>query len=208
MTNFADINSRLRDLLEDSAAQRFSQELLTAAFRQALEEINLCLPPILSAEFDVTAGSRELNLSGLEPCRYLISLSFIRPGGAARDLVAGANFSYRLRDGTPVVDFIGVAVPRAGERLLVCYASGYTIAGFDGGTATTLPAVLESALVNGAAAQACLLRAGNLVERYGRNPDDSARMLEAGRLWRGTFERELNGVKALQEFGFPRGFDL
>ena len=50
MTNFADINSRLRDLLEDSAAQRFSQELLTAAFRQALEEINLCLPPILSAE--------------------------------------------------------------------------------------------------------------------------------------------------------------
>ena len=38
MTNIVTIKARLRSLLEDNDAQRFSDELLSAALHQALEE--------------------------------------------------------------------------------------------------------------------------------------------------------------------------
>ena len=208
MTNIVTIKARLRSLLEDNDAQRFSDELLSAALHQALEEINQRLPRILNTEVALTEDGRDQTLSTISGCRYLISLTLLQANGAARELAAGCSFTYRLQDGTPALHFLGSAIPRAGDRLHLSYASGYTIAGFEDQALTTLPEMLTMALVSGAAAHACLLRAGSLVERYGSNPKDSARMLEIGKLWRGTFERDLNGVKTLQEFGYPPGFVL
>lgn len=208
MTKLDDINTRLRDLLEDSAANRFSDDLLATALRQALDEINQRLPRILSAAFTVTTSGRDQSLAALTDCRYIISVTIPEESGSAQELEPETCFTYMLVNGTPTLHFLGSYLPVAGERLLICYTAGYTIEGFESQLTTTLPAALDGALVNGAAAQACILHAGNLVGRYGSDTQESARLMEIGQLWRGTFENTLNGLKVMQEFGFPPGFAL
>lgn len=208
MTKYEDINDRLRCLLEDSAAQRFSEDLLIAATRQALAEIEQRLPRVLSAGFTVTTSGRDQSLSTLSDCRYLISVTVPEENGAACELQPDTRFTYLLVDGTPTLHFLGSYIPASGDRFIIRYTTGYTIEGLDDEPATTLPVALEGALVDGAAAQACLLRAGSLVGRYGSDAHESVRLLGVSQLWRETFERALNGFKVLQEFGFPPGFVL
>lgn len=78
----------------------------------------------------------------------------------------------------------------------------------DGAAETSLPAAYESAVVNGAAGHACLLHATRLVESYGARSNESPRLIEISRLRLDGFERTLNSLKVLQEFGFPPGFAL
>ncbi len=208
MTKIDDINTRLRDLLEDSSGQRFSGDLLNVALRQSLDEINQRLPHILSTEFTVTSGGRDQSLAALNDCRYIISVTVPEENGATRELEPETCFTYLLVNGTPTLHFLGTYLPAAGDSFRICYCAGYTVEGFEGQLTTTLPAALEGALVDGAAAQACLLRAGSVVGRYGSDAQESSRLVEIAQLWRGTFERTLNSLKVLQDFGFPPGFTL
>jgi hypothetical protein len=52
------------------------------------------------------------------------------------------------------------------------------------------------------------LRAGSLVEAYGSRPAEVAQLLETSRLWMELFSRGLDGLKVLQDFGYPPGFAL
>lgn len=208
MTKFDDINARLRDLLEDSAAQRFSQDLLNAATRQALQEVEQRLPRVLSTEFTVTNAGRDQPLIVLSDCRFIISVAVPEESGTTRELQPETCFTYQLVNGTPTLHFLGSYIPVPGDRFIILYTAGYTIEGLDDELTSSLPEALESPLVDGAAAQACLLRAGSLVGRYGSDPRESARLMGISQLWRTTFERALNGLKVLQEFGFPPGFTL
>ena len=134
----------------------------------------------------------------------------LRPGASAgtRELQPETCFTYLLLEGTPTLHFLGGYIPAAGDCLTIHYTTGYAIEGLDEELSSTLPEALEGALVDGAAAQACLLRAGSLVGRYGSDPRESARLMGISQLWRATFERTLNGLKVMQEFGFPPGFAL
>lgn len=208
MTKLADINTQLRSLLEDSEVKRFSDNLLGVALGQALDEINQRLPRILSAQHTVTVGGRDQLLSTLTDCRYIVSVAIPEDGGSSRELEPETCFTYLLSSGVPTLHFLGTQIPAAGDRFTIRYTAGYTIEGFTGQLTTTLPSALENALVNGAAAQACFLRAGSLVEHYGSHGNESSHLMEIGSLWRATFERTLNGLKVLQEFGFPPGFPL
>lgn len=208
MTKYTDINTRTRALLEDSAKTRFSDDLLAAAIRQALDEIEQRLPRLCLTEFIVTSAGREQTLTGISDCRYIISVTVPEDSGDTRELQPETGFTYLLPGGTPTLHFLGSTIPAAGERFLIVYAAGYTLEGFEDALTTSLPAELEGALVDGAAAQACLLRAGSLVGRYGSDPRESARLMGISQLWRATFERALNGFKVMQEFGFPPGFAL
>ncbi|HNR01588.1 MAG TPA: hypothetical protein PKK59_03550 [Anaerolineaceae bacterium] len=208
MTKYDDINARVRALLEDGAAQRFSADLLAAAMRQALEEMEQRLPRVLSSEFTVISSGREQALLTIDDCRYIISVTTPGDNGAASELQPETCFTYVLLNGTPTLHFLGAYIPAAGDGLTLHYTAGYTIEGLDDALDTTLPSTLEGALVDGAAAQACLLRAGSLVGRYGSDPRESSRLMAIGQLWRATFERALNGLKLMQDFGFPPGFPL
>lgn len=203
MSKFTDLETRIRAVLEDQDTLRFSGPLLAAALRRALDDVDLQLPHIAELEVTATDASRDLALSGLAGCRYIIDITVEH-----RLLEPEANFTYFLKDGVPTLHFNGGYFPQAGDIFLVRYASGYTIEGFEGEGTTTLPAAFESALVNGTAAEACFLRAGSLAERYGTRPADPARLMEIGHLWRQTFVRSLSGLKAIQDFGFPPGFAL
>jgi hypothetical protein len=208
MAKIDDINNRVRVLLDDGGATRFSEDLLGLALGQALETINQRLPRILNAEHTVTLAGREQSLPALSGCRYLINVTLLLADGTSRAYEPESCFTYVLNDGTPTLHFLGSHIPAVDERFEVQYCAGYTIEGFDGASATTLLEELEDALVQGCAARACVLRSGSLVEGYGRSGDESARLLEMGHQWERDFERALNGLKTLQEFGFPPGFAL
>lgn len=208
MSKFEDLEARVRALLEDESAKRFSTSLLAAALRRALDDIDLQLPGIRDLEVSVTAAGRDQPLTALAGCRYIIHVTLPSSDTEQQVFEPEAHFTYYLKDGAPTLHFSGTYVPCAGDVLLVQYAAGYTIEGFEGEGSTTLPAAFESALVNGTAAEACLLRAGSSVEAYGARASGPTRLMEIGQLLRQTFMRNLTGLKVIQDFGFPRGFAL
>lgn len=208
MTKLTDLKARVRLLLEDASAARFSEDLLETALRQALEQVNTRLPLLKSLDYPITTPGRDQALSGLEGCRYLVSLSCSPGSAVGQTLEAGSEFSYLVLESGPVLHFSGADYPQPGDTLNLRYAADHTIDGLDGATVTSLPASCETALVNGAAGHACQLRAASLVERPGSRLEETARLVEIGRLWLDAFERGLGSLRILQDFGFPPGFSL
>lgn len=208
MSDLSALISRVRLTLDDPDGKRFSDTLLTTAIRQALEQIDQRLPRNLISDVTAAANGREQPLNGLTGCIFLVKLVYPAASDGNRELEPETEFSYVMRDGTPTVHFYGDVLPQAGEVLLVHYAAQNTIEGLDDALSTTLPEMCEAALVNGAAGCACALRAGSLVEAYGSRPAEAAQMLETSRYWMDVFSRGLDGLKVLQDFGFPPGFAL
>ena len=205
MRNLYSVKTDVRQALEDPDGKRYTDDLLETAVRQALDEINLRLPRTLSAEISIETTSREVPLPGLTDWLYLVCVTL---ADGRMELEPDAGFTYFLKDGEPVLRFTGDKIPQAGETLSVVYAAANTLAGLDEVETTTLPDACESALVTGAAGQACLLRAGALAESYGSHPRETAGLLESGRLRLELFTRSLDGLKVMQAFGFPPGFAL
>jgi hypothetical protein len=208
MSDLSALISRVRQTLDDPGSKRFSDALLTTALRQALEQIDQRLPRNIISDVTAAASGREQPLTGLTGCLFLVKLVYPAASDGKRELEPETQFSYVMRDGIPTVHFYGEVFTQAGEVLLVHYAAQNTIEGLDGVLSSTLPEVCEAALVNGAAGCACALRAGSLVEAYGSRPGEAAQLLETSRHWMEIFHRGLDGLKVLQDFGFPPGFAL
>ena len=206
MTNLTAINTRVRALLDDSQALRFSDSLLEAALGQALEELEQRAPCVSMVTHTVTTAGRDQSLPGLSGCRYIIGVTVPLADGSSRQLEPETSFTYLLANGVPTLHFLGSRVPEIGDQLLIQYAAGYDIAGYRGALTTTLPVEMESPLINGTAGRACFLRAGSLIESYGGRGSESSRWMETGRELLNAFERALNTLKTLQDFGFPPGF--
>ncbi len=207
MTKLTSLAGRVRLLVNDPGKMRFSDDLLTSAIRQALEQVNLRLPQVLISEYTVAASGREQALTGLPGCLFLVRL--VVPGlDINHELEPDEQFSYTLTDGIPTLHFAGSFIPQAGMVLQVHFAAAHTLEGLDEAESTSLPESCEPALVNGAAGYAYALRAASLAETYGTRPEDAARLLDASRIFLDTFDRMLIGVKTFREFGFPPGFAL
>ena len=208
MTKLEDINTRVRLQLDDPDAKRFSDDLLLAALRLTLEQVNLALPRSQTFSWTVAAAGRDQVLTGLSDCLFITRITLTATGTSGQELEPETAFTYSLRDGIPGLHFHGTFIPQVGEVLSIDYAAGYLIEGLDDAESTTLPAACEAALVSGTSAQACFLRAGSLLESYGARDGESSRMAAIGDLWQRVFERSLRGLKVMQEFGFPPGFLL
>ena len=208
MTKIEDISARVRLQLDDPDAKRFSDDLLLAALRQALEQINLALPRSRTYTWTVTVTGRDQVLEGLNDCLFITRITLQSEGTSGSELEPETHFTYSLRDGIPGLHFHGAYVPQTGSVLNIDYAAGYLIEGLDTAGSTTLPAACEAALVSGTAAQACYLRAGSLLESYGTREGESSRLAAIGDLWQKVFDRSIRGLKVMQEFGFPPGFPL
>jgi hypothetical protein len=208
MTTLVEVKTRVRQVLEDPEAKRFSDGMLETAIRQALERINEPLPLNATGEVVMETSGRDQPLTGLTDCLYLVCLTYPVSSGNCRELEPETQFSYYLKNGVPTVHFAGDVVPQAGETIVVRYAAQNRLEGLDGAESTSLPAACESALVNGASGYACLLRAGSLVEAFNVRPVEAASLVDTGHLWLNLFEKALSGLKVLQEFGYPLGFRL
>jgi hypothetical protein len=208
MITLTTLKTRILEVLQDSSGRRFNDSTLTEALRQAIDLVNQKLPNIVSTSFTVTAAGRDQAISGLDECLYIISLCVNPDDSSGRELEPESGFSYRYKEGVPVLHFPGRLIPQAGDVLRITSAARHTLAGLDSATETTLPSACVTALVNGAAGQACLLRAGLLCETYGARPAEATRLLDLSHLLMDRCEQNLAQIKTLQEFGFPPGFTL
>ena len=99
MTKFDDIKTRLRALLEDNSEQRFSDDLLAAATRQTLEELEQRLPRLVSSPFTVTSSGRQQPILSISDCRYFLIVSAHGEGETTRELQPETRFTYLLLNG-------------------------------------------------------------------------------------------------------------
>jgi len=208
MTELTSLAARLRQNLNDPDEKRYSEGMLTCAIRQALELIDLQLPQTAVTDVIVEIGGRDQPLNDLTGCLYLVRLVLSAAASGSRELEPETHFSYQMNAGIPTLHFFGEYIPQRGAAFQVHYAAANTIEGLDDSVSTSLPAICEPALVNGAVSQAYSLRAASLMETYGSRPEEAARLLEASRAAREHFEQMLTGLKVLQEFGYPPGFAL
>lgn len=208
MITMTTLKTRILQVLQDSSGKRFSDDTLEEAIRQAIDLVNQKLPNIVNASFTVTTTGRDQAISSLDECLYIVSLCVNPDDSSFRELEPESGFSYRYQEGVPVLHFPGRLIPQAGDVLRITFAARHTLADLDGATETTLPSAVVTALVNGAAGQACLLRAGLLSETYGARPSEATRLLDLSHLLMDRCEQNLAQIKTLQEFGFPPGFAL
>ena len=208
MTTLASIKPRILQVLEDPAGTRFASGLVDEALRLALDALDQRLPRLASEDILVTVSGRDQPLTNLNECLYLVCLTLSSGDVPVSEMEPETGFSYFFHDALPTLHFSGRVYPKAGQTLHLTYAARHSLQGLDGAVETSLPAAYETALVNGAAGQACLLHAARLVESYGARSDETSRWMEISRLRLDEFERTLNNLKVLQEFGFPPGFAL
>jgi hypothetical protein len=207
MITLTALSSRILQALQDPAGKRYDEPTLAEAARQALDLINPRLPNIITCDFTVTTTGRSQVLTGLENCLYLVSLC-VNPGEGSSELEPENGFSYRFQNGVPTLYFPGIAYPQVGDVLRVTCALPHTLSGLDDETETTLPPACVNALVDGAAGQACLMRATALTEAYGARTVEVTRLLDLSRTLMVRFDQSLSQFKTLQTFGFPPGFGL
>ena len=198
--------NRVRALLDDAAADRFSDDLLTSAARLALQGIEAQLPNVLSLAHTVVTAGRDQTITSMAACLYLIDL-FVQRAIEAPPL-SGVEYSSTLRTDTLQIHFSGSHIPQAGEILQLTYAARHTLSGLDSATTTTLPDAMAPALDYGMAAHACLIRAASLAEAYAARPGESSRLAGQASHWLAQFNTALAGLKNFSAPVFPQGFPL
>jgi len=208
MSNLNEIITRVREILTDPNASRFSDTVLEEGVKQAMQRINDRLPQVLEAEITVAESGRNQPLAGLSDPIYLISIGYPVSQSETSKLEPEIQFSYRMQSGQPIVHFLGNLCPQAGEKMTVCYAARHTLSGLEDDLTTTLPDGVLTGLVNGAAGHACILRAHALTEASGVRRGEVAQLLQIAQLRLDLFEKNLADLKVFQEFGFPPGFSL
>jgi len=153
------IIAKLQILLLDDGT-RFDVTTSTAAIRQALKYFNLAAPIHAGTLVDTVLGQKEYEL---DVPTALEIIDVLRQG---KDTYAEEHISldfdryfeddrlfFRLRVSEPITN-----------TLIVRYTLPHTISGLDNATDSTLSALADVVLLDGAAWQACLTRAAGRVE--------------------------------------------
>jgi len=194
-------------ILGDAAGDRFGEDLLECAIRQALTRVDERLPLVRTSALVISTPGRDQTLEGLEKPLYLVKVMRLTGTDGSEEEIRG-GYTYTLNGSTGNLHFCGVDFPTVGETLRITYAAANTLSGLEDAETTSLPESAASALEMLSAGMACLLRAAAVVESYGARTGESARMVEQSRLWMELANQNLEKLKSLQEFAFPAGFAL
>lgn len=205
MTLFADLKARALQVLADSQGTRYNSALMDEAFKQALDRLNTRLPRLMFQDLTITSADRDQIVPFLDRCLFIVSVCLVNPTQLTRELQPDSEYSFQILQDMPALHFSGARVPQVNDTLHIVYAQAYTMDDIDSGL---LPLTYETALVTGAAGQANLMRATQLIEAYGNRSDDAPRLLGVGRLRLDSFEALLSALRVQQDFGFPPGFAL
>ena len=162
------LTTKLQALLLDDGTN-FTTATCTAAIRQALKDLNFAVPAHAA---DVVAAVAEQYEYELEEINALQIVDVLRRGtDTYADYNISLNFDAYFEDDRP---FYRLHAPEAdGTYLIVRYTLPYTINGLDSETSSTLPALYDVVLLDGAAWQACLVRAAGRIETINMNEEVS-----------------------------------
>jgi hypothetical protein len=157
----AQLTTKLQALLLDNGTL-FTATTCTAAIRQALKTMNLRLPIQAAVYVDIVTGQYvyELTpaLAGDVPYQIYDVLIADPSGG---DYDQSVPFEQYTEDERL---FFRLRFPYASGQLLVRYTLLHTINGLDSATESTLPALHETVLLDGAAEQACIIASAGKAE--------------------------------------------
>ncbi len=164
----------------------FPTATVTAAVRQALEEISQKAPLHAAVTITAMANQQVYELSDEDPSA----------SGITDVLLDGDNdYSTGLEYDAYVEDerwFFRLRQPQtAGETLIVQYTKPQTVSGLDGATDSTAEGSLNTALVDGACYYCALIRAAATVESNNLQPEVSQNWLRLANQWRDVFDLQL-----------------
>ncbi len=172
-------------LLDDGTL--FSAATITAATRQALNDLNRYAPLHAAVTITAIAEQKVYELSDEDPAATGITDVLLdgdndySTGLAYDAYVEDARWFFRLREART-----------AGETLIVQYTQPHTVCGLDGSLDSTLPDDLNKALVDGACYYCCMSRAAAGVESNNLAPEVAANWIRLADLWFTIFRNSLH----------------
>lgn len=164
----ATLRGRVRGALMDASSATWADSDLDAAIGEALRLLSAVSPANYTAALTLTADGAELSLEALSDLIGVCEVWYpYTPAGAGVGEVFGVcPFRFFWDGETPTLRLEPEdgRAPRAGECLRLFYTGRLKLNGLDGATLTTLPGQDEALVVLGAAGQAALSRALDLME--------------------------------------------
>ncbi len=166
----------------------FSTATVTAAARQALNDLNRAAPLHLATTLTAVAD------------QHVYELDDAAATGITDVLLDGDNeYCTGLAYDAYVEDarwFFRLRTPQAsGETLIVQYTRPHTVSGLDGSLDSTLPDDLNIALIDGACYYCCLSRAASGVESNNIEPQVTANWIRLADLFRTIFRNALRDAQ-------------
>lgn len=182
----AQLIPKLQALLLDDGTL-FSTATCTAAIRQALKDLNLAIPTHAADTMEAVAEQYEYEL---EQITALEIVDVLRQGtDTYADENISLDFDSYFEDDRP---FFRLHIPEPnGKILIIRYTLPHTIAGLDSAGDSTLPALYNVILLDGAAWQACLIRATGTTEDNVLDKATSDNYREAAAHFKTAFETGL-----------------
>jgi hypothetical protein len=169
-------------LLGDSTT--FTTATCTAAIRQAFKQLNFAVPSHAADLLDAVSEQYEYELPDLAAIQIVDVL--LQGTDTYNDYNVSLKFDQYFEDDRP---FFRLRVPQAtGRYLIVRYTKTYTINGLDSETVSTMPALYDTVLLDGAAWIACLVRAAGRIEAINMNQNVTANFEKMSLHFRQAFE--------------------
>jgi len=172
MSTLAQLRTRIRVLLMDTGAAIWDNDTVDESLRRALDAYSQVVPLDMETVVTLPGDGWEIALNALTGLLSVIRVYWPYDSSADPD-DQEANRARRWRlwwdDAQPVLELKTEAdeMPETDDEVRVWYTKRQTVQDLDSASATTIPTRHETGLILGAAAQAALSRAVDLVETAG-----------------------------------------
>ena len=178
-------------------ATTFTTATCTAAIRQALKDLNLSVPQHAADVIDAVSEQYEYEL---EESTALQIVDVLRQGtDIYNDYSVSLDFDAYFEDDRP---FFRLRMPEdSSQHLIVRYTMPYIINGLDSAGVSTLPALYDAVLLDGAAWRACMVRAAGTIETINMNADVAKNFASMSQMFKLAFDL---GLVNLSRRRFPR----
>lgn len=180
----------------------FSDAMVTASLRLALNAFNQAAPISGADEFDVVDGAHEYEVSNSESTRIIqVSDVLLHGTDAPGEDHTPLKFQSHFEDDRP---FIRLEEPQSTGTLIIRYTLYHTISGLDSETASTIAPLFDVVLVNGACFFSCLARAAARIEAINLNKEVPEPWQELADRYRRAFEAGLKLASRKKSPNFHR----
>lgn len=187
--------TKVQAALGDTAATYFTTDIVTAAVRAALSEINEHAPRSNAESFASVADVKEYDLSAVISNALAVQAVYLNDDDGQDDqpiqfdtYIAAEHVWFRVRS-----DYTD-------ENFICIYSAAHTVNGLDSETTSTLPAHHDPILIQGACYHALLIL--GVSRGLANNLERSAteRYMKAAAPYRVTFDSGLARMSAAQAF--------
>lgn len=168
MSNLTSLRARVRQLLADSGASNFPDELVDESLQRALDEYSQFNPQQGEALLILPGDGWEIALDSVSGLLSVLDVYWRYDSTLAEDEQEAnrvARWFLWWDDAQPVVTLTTVdnSMPQLNDEVRLWYTARHTIDGLGEGTLTSVPGMHESLLVIGAAGFAAMSKSAELM---------------------------------------------